>query len=260
MVDVRLPASGNIRAWFGPANAFANWKSPTAAEINACVDISDAISWNDFDFGVQASNQNDDPAITAKTNVQTRGANQYGGGMSFYYPKVFGDASNKFSTVFETLKTPGTYGYLVVRVDGEELATTASTASNPGTNANANDLVNVYAVITDSYTDEITGETAFRYTVDFLPNGQMEAYTVVRSAAATVAVTPATATVAVGAKAALTATVNTRDYTRGVVWTSSAPGAVQVSPNGVVTRTASGAATITATFAATGATATAAIS
>ena len=259
MVDVRLPASGNVRIWFGPSNSFANWKSPTAAEINAMLDVSDAVSWNDFDFGIQASSQNDDPAITAKSNVQTRGANQYSGSLSFYYPKVFNDASNKYSTVFEALKTPGTTGYLVIRVDGEELSTTASTASNPGTIANANDLVHVFAVQTDGWTQEVTGEDAFRYTISFTSQGQLSVYTVVRTAAATVAVTPASPTVAIGAKAALTATVNTRDYTRGVVWTSANPANVAVSANGVVTRIAAGSTVVTATFAETGATATATV-
>lgn len=260
MVDIRLPASGNIRMWFGPENAFSNWRSPTATEINAILDISDAVSWNDFDFGVQASNTQDDPAITAKGNVQTRGAGQYGGSLSFYYPKLFNDASNKFSTVFEALKTPGTVGYLVMRVDGEELLTTASTSAQPGTIANVNDFVHVFKVQTDGWTQEVVGDDAFRYTISFLSKGQMAPYTLVRTTAATVVVAPSTATVAIGAKAALTGTVLGRPYTQGLVWTSANPANVAVSANGVVTRIAAGSTVVTATFANTGASATATIS
>lgn len=260
MTDVRLPASGNIRMWFVPTNGFSNWLSPTAAEINAGLDISDAVSWNDLDFGIQASNQNDDPAITAKSNVQTRGASQYGGSISFYYPAAFNDTSNKYSNVFEALKTPGTQGYIVIRIDGEELTTTASTTSNPGTIANVNDLVHVFRVQTGGWTNVVTGEDAFRFTISFLSKGQSSVYTVVRTTVATVVVAPATATVATGAKQALTATVLTRDYTRGVKWTSSDVTKATVSANGVVSRSASGAVTITATFVETGATATSAIS
>jgi len=91
-IGTKVPASGNIRVWWALENAFANFEAPTAAEINACLDISDSISWNDFDFALQASNTIDDPAITAIGKVSDRGAAQFGGGLSFYYPGAFGDA------------------------------------------------------------------------------------------------------------------------------------------------------------------------
>ena len=94
MTDIKVPSSGNIRVWWALENAFSNWQAPTQTELRACLDISDSISWNDFDFGLQASNTIDDPAITAIGKVSDRGAAQFGGGLSFYYPGAFGDASN----------------------------------------------------------------------------------------------------------------------------------------------------------------------
>ena len=71
MTDVRVPASGNIRVWWALPNAFSSWKSPTAVEINASLDISDSISWNDFNFALQASNTTDDPQLLLLVKFQT---------------------------------------------------------------------------------------------------------------------------------------------------------------------------------------------
>lgn len=258
MTDIRLPASGNIRVWFTPLNGFAIPEAPTAVELNASLDISDAISWNDFDFGTQASTTSSDPAITAKGNVTSRGAAQYGGGLSFYYPGVFGDNSNKYSLVFDALRLPGTAGYLTVRSDGKELYTATSTASYPGTSAQANDLVTVYRVETAGYAEAITGEEAFRYTVTFLSKGLLASQVVVRVSATppSVAITPLTGTISIASdtKVALAATVNTRRYTRGVVWSSSDTTKASVSKNGIVHRVpgaTAGNVNITATYAET---------
>jgi hypothetical protein len=247
MTDVKVPASGNIRVWWALPNAFANFEAPTAAELNACLDVSDSISWNDFDFGLSASNTIDDPAITAIGKVSDRGAAQFGGGVSFYYPGAFGDASSDYSVTYDAMDQPRTPGFLVIRVDGDKSA--APTASN-------GNLVSVYKVMTDGYAEVITGEEAFRYTITFLQQGDLAVRTVVGG---TIPVTAATLTVATGAKAALTATVGGRNYTNGVKWTTSAPAKATVSSAGIVTGVAAGAATITATYEATGSTDTTAV-
>jgi hypothetical protein len=246
MTDVKVAASGNIRVWWALENAFSNWEAPTAAEINATLDISDAVSWNDFDFGLQASNTIDDPAITAIGKVSDRGAAQFGGGISLYYPGAFGDASNKYSLVYDALDAPRTRGFLVVRVDGAESAATAATG----------DLVHVFRVMTDGYAESITGEEAFRYTITFLPQGDLAVRTVVGGGAV---VTPATLSIAAGASAPLTATVGGRRYTNGVEWSTSDATKATVSSAGIVTGVAAGSATITATYAATGGTDTTAV-
>jgi hypothetical protein len=197
MTDVKLPSNGNVYVWWVPTSGFVNWQSPTAPEINAGVLLVDAISWNDFGIGVQASDQNSDPAISAKNKVSSRGASKYGGQLSFYYPGAFGDASNVYSNVYDLLKVPGTTGYLVVRIDGDVLTSGSATASQPAVAASANDLVHVMKVTTDSWTDSIVGEDAFRYTINFISQGQLNVYTVVRASASapTVAITPTTATI-----------------------------------------------------------------
>lgn len=253
MTDTKYPISGSIRVWWTPINGFANPEAPTEAELDASMDISDSISWNDKDFGIQASNTVSDPAITAKGNTQNRGAAQYGGSFSFYYPRVFGDNSNPHSVVWDALHEPGTLGYLTVRVDGLELATPDGTAAQPGSTIAVGDLVNVYKVETGGYSEEITGEEAFRYTVSFLPKGLVKTLAVVRATG--VAVKPiitGAATAAVGDKVVLNATLVGRKYTRGLRWTTTTPNLGSVSANAVVTATAAGAISVVATDPATG--------
>lgn len=240
MTDVKVPSSGNIRVWWALPNAFSNFLAPTAAELEACLDVSDSISWNDFDFGLQASNTIDDPAITAIGKVSDRGAEQFGGGVSFYYPGAFGDVSNAYANTYDAMDQPRTPGYLVIRVDGDN--------ANSAAPANG-DLVSVYKVMTDGYAETITGEEAFRYTITFLPQGDLAVRTVVGG---TTPVVPSTLAIDVDASERLTATVGGRNYTNGVKWSSSDATKASVSSAGVVTGVAAGSATITATYEATG--------
>lgn len=242
MTDIKVPSSGNIRVWWGLPNAFSNYENPTAAEINACLDVSDSVSWNDFDFGLQASNTIDDPAITAVGKVSDRGAAQFGGSVSFYYPGAFGDASNKYSVTYDAMDAPRTNGYLVVRIDGEEASASAANG----------DLVHVFKVLTDGYAEVITGEEAFRYTITFLPQGDLAVRTVVGGG--TVVTTPSTLALSVGDVDVTKTTVGGRNYTNGVSYSSSDSTKATVSSAGVVTGVAAGTATITATYEASGGT------
>jgi len=235
MTDIKVPSSGNIRVWWGATSAFADYKNPTAAEINACLDISDAVSWNDFDFNMEASNQLEDPAITALGKTFDRGYANWGGSISFYYPNSFDDASSKYSLVYDTLDAPRTSGFVVMRADGAESAVTAANG----------DFVHVLRVMTDGYAESVAGEEAFRYTVTMLPQGTYAARTCVGGG--TPVVTPATLSSAAGDHDQLAVTWGGRVYTNGVTYTSSDATKATVSTGGVVTSVATGSATITAT-------------
>jgi len=238
MADVKVPASGNIRVWWALENAFADYKNPTAAEINATLDISNSISWNDFDFNLEASNQLDDPAITSVGKVVDRGYTNWGGSISFYYPRTFDDATSEYSLTYDALDVPRTKGFVVIRIDGEE----------SGTSAAEGDFVHVLKVMTDGYAESVTGEEAFRYTVTMLPQGDFAVRTVVEGAsAAAVAVSPATIASSAGDVDVLATTWGGRVYTNGVTYTTSDATKATVSSAGVVTSVATGSATITAT-------------
>jgi hypothetical protein len=234
MTDVKVPASGNIRVWWALPNAFANYEVPTAAEINACLDISDAISWNDFDFNLEASNQIDDPAITAIGKVIDRGYTNFGGSLSLYYPRSFDDATSTYSLAYDALDAPRTLGYIVMRIDGAE-------STDQAVNG---DLVHCFKVMTDGYAESITGEEAFRYTVTMLPQGDYVVRTVVGGGV--VAGVDATLALNAGNVGVLNGTWGGRRYTNGLEWTSSDTSVATVRA-GVVTAVAAGTATITAT-------------
>ena len=238
MADVKVPASGNIRVWWALENAFADYKNPTAAEINASLDISNSISWNDFDFNLEASNQLEDPAITSVGKIVDRGYTNWGGSISFYYPRTFDDATSEYSLTYDALDVPRTKGFVVIRIDGEE----------SGTSAAEGDFVHVLKVMTDGYAESVTGEEAFRYTVTMLPQGDFAVRTVVEGAsAAAVAVSPATIASSAGDVDVLATTWGGRVYTNGVTYTTSDSAVATVSLAGVVTSVATGSATITAT-------------
>lgn len=258
MTDAKYPVSGNIRIWWLPANGLANPAAPTKLELRAGMDLSDAVSWNDKDFGIQASNTSSDPAITATGNTQNRGAAQYGGSLSFYYPANFDDVTNWYATVWSALRLPGTAGYIVTRVDGLELTQDESDTAHPGRLPSASDLVSVFKVETAGYGEQITGEEAFRYTITFLPKGTVATNVIVReSAVADKPLVSGDAAVAVGAYGIVKATLLNREATRALTWKSSDPLVATVSVNGVVKGLTAGSADITATDKATGAVSTA---
>jgi hypothetical protein len=245
----KLTSNGHVTVLWAAPGSFVNWQSPTATELNAALNLSSSISWNDFGFGVQASNTQNDPSLADIGNRTDRGASQYGGAISFYYPGAFDDDTNAYSLTFDAVAVPRTPGYIIVRIDGNKPTTQAFAAG---------DYVSIMEVLTDGQTNVITGEEAFRYTVNMLQQGSLEIYTIVRATTVTV-VTPATLAIAVDAHSRLTATANGRDYTNGVVWSTSDATKATVSNAGVVTGVAAGSATITATFAQTGASDTTAV-
>lgn len=246
----KLASNGNLTVFFYPSNAFANFGSPTVTELNAGLNLSKAVSWSDYSFGSNASNTSDDPSIADAGNSKARGSAQFGGSMSFFQPGPGTLTTDTYALVRNAISVPRTKGWIVTRLDGLKPYTQAFAAG---------DLVSVYAVLTDGYTNVMTGEQAFRYTVSFVQQGSLARNVVVRSAAATVAVTPTTKTMTVGSKFRFDGTVLGREYTNGLVWSTSDFTKATVSDAGVVTAIAAGTVTLTGTYTPTGATATSTI-
>lgn len=246
--DVRLSSSGNIQVRWHAANAFVAPAKPTPTEVNGGLNITDDVSWNDWSFGVTDANTTNDPSLKSKSNVADLGTISYGGSISLYLPESFTDMSNTHAVAFAALSVPRTVGWITIQIDGDLSETNTPTYSGGMVQtAAAGDLIHVFKVQTGGYSPSITGEESFRETISFLPQGEAYVYAVV-AVTNVVVVTPATLTLTVAAKSPLAATVNARRFTRGVKWTSSNGTLVTVSPSGVLTRLAAGAATITATY------------
>ena len=246
MVDERLDSRGNVRYRFYNNTAFANYRWPTVAELNAGLELEQVTIWDNFEVGAQASDTSDAIPIAAKATVTRRAAANYGGTSTFWYPGFRNDNTNAAALVYTAFKNLNTPGFLALSVDGE-----IGSVGQPAASLNfaVGDYVTIMRVVTDEWTDQITGEEAFSYTRNFLKAGGFAPYTVASTAAPVLAVTPVGPNSgAVGTNVYVSATVNARDYTRGVRWTSSAPTIATVSSTGVVKRLAVGTATITATL------------
>lgn len=236
---MKLPANGHITVMWALPNTFSNFKAPTTAELNSALGLSKSISWNDYDFGMQASNTQNDPSLADMGNVIDRGAAQFGGSISFYYPRDFDDNTSEYSLVYDAFDTPRTRGFMVVRVDGAKETTTDFVDG---------DYVCVMEVMTDAATNVITGEEAFRYTVNFLQQGSLSRYTVASTGGVTIEVSPSTLSTSAGDFDRISAVAEGREYTNGVKWSSSDTDVARVSEAGVVSSISAGEATITGTF------------
>lgn len=250
MAETRVPSAGNmVVRWALPGFA-ANWKKPTVAEVNATLDVTDSVAWSDFSFGNQASNQVSDPSIADQGNAQTRGFGQFGGTMSFFYPRAYNNSADANSNTFEALDVPRTIGYVLVRADGK--ITPAG-----GRLAVAGDFWSIYRVMTDGWTDVNTGETNFKYTITFQPQGDFWVNAYVGTSVAVTQSIVGGATLTAGQKKPMIAyitgrQVHTDGYPGAFIWTSSDPTKATVDANGVVKGVAAGTANITAVWPATG--------
>jgi hypothetical protein len=241
MANTKVISGGNlVYRWALPGFA-VDWKKPTTAEVNATLDVTDSVAWADLSFGASASNQVSDPSVADAGNAQSRGFAQFGGGISFFYPRTYNNAADANSNTFEALDQPGTLGYILVRSDG------AVTPAG-GRTAVTGDFWDIYKVQTDGWADVNTGETGFKYTISFKPQGDLWVNAYVGATPTVTASISGGNSFTVGQKKAGIAYLSGRQvHTDGSDSTKAT-----VDSNGVVTGVAAGNANITATWPATG--------
>lgn len=245
MVDTRLKSMGNVRFRFYPEGSFANLRWPTVAELNAGQELEQVTLWDNFSVGVQASETADAVPIAAKANVVRRAGANYGGNASFWYPGYRDDLTNAAALVYQALKDLHIEGFVALSVDGE--------IGEPGQppidlTFEDGDYVTVMKVVTDEWDDTIVGEDPFYYTRNFLKAGGLAVYTVASDTEPVVAVTGQDLSGSAGDLGFVTAEINGRDWTRGMVWSTDDPAVATVSNTGVVTMVATGSADITGTI------------
>lgn len=243
----KMRSNRNVTVWLGPggsATGIADVAVPTADELNnvggvsSMLNASVSISFQDYDFGIQEADTSSDPSLADESTFEDLGPKQFGGSMSFYYPKDYDDNSNTHSLVYDLTDTPWTPIDIATRIDGNK--------SNTNQPAADGDFVSTFRTWTDSETNAVDAEEAYRRTVGFQSLGDSAFYTIVGDHTIT-AVPPATAPWAAGKKARLRATVQGRDYTNALSFTTSDPEVVRIIPGGSyeVTGSASDEATIT---------------
>lgn len=251
MADEKVQSNGNITVTWVPAAGIADYRSPTPTELNAGIDLTDAIAWDGFELGASDSNDVDDRSLRDLGNAVTRGFQQFAATIPFFRDSNPLDTTSDYTKAFQLFREPRVYGYLVTRV----LQVPASTATPYA----AGQWISVFKFVGDYVADDTEGEDSYKFTVGFLPQGEVSVYTLVKTATPVV-IAPTTLTLAsAGAKGLLTATLSGKSITQGATWTSSAPNIAKVTPNGVVIRVSAGTATISASHPAASAAGTATI-
>ena len=252
MANTKLTANGlAITIWFALPNAFANPANPTANEINSgAINVTSSVAWANYSFGAQASNQTSDPSVIDVGNTQTRGFAQFGGTISFFYPKTYTDSADEALITFEGLRTPRTLGYIVIRVDGKKDAI--------DTPAQDGDFLRIYKVMSDGWSDVNTGEENFKYTITFQPQGDLWINAVVGAVAVSTPAPIGTPDYAIGGKTPLSAYLTGRElakkdgqydgYPGWFEWVVDNPNLAHVDGNGVLHADAAGEVNITAVW------------
>lgn len=220
-----------------PAQAAA----PSATLLNnvsTTQDLSAAIAWQDFALANATSDTKDDRGITDPGNATTRGFSNFAGTLSFFRDADLTNTTSPYVQAWNTFKTPRTYGYLVIRVAEQKWNTPFA----------AGDRVSVYKFIADIVVDDVSGDDAVKFKVNFLPQGATYPYTTVQAATpAAIVGVPATATGSTGSKSVLMPTLSGTDVRAQSVYSSSNNNIVQVSANGVESFIAAGTANVTVT-------------
>ena len=234
MVDQQVTSNGNTTVWLVLANGIADYNAPTAAEINAGLDITPAIAWEGTTFPTASESEDiDDRSLRDRGNATSRGASQYEATLAFFTPDNNLDNVTDYGKAYNMLRVPRVPVYVVTRV--------LQAPEGQHKDAEAGEWISVYRFLSDGWTDDIEGDDANKYVIGMLAQGDVAVYTQVKNDG------PITVTKAgeKGDYVILRAMMGGKRATNAVTWTSSDLEAATVSKNGVVTVTGGGA-TITA--------------
>lgn len=245
----KLPANSRLQLSMSPGGGstlgVTDVQQPLPAEINntggtsGMVNVTKAVSWNDFDFGVQDSETNNEPSLADDANYEEFGLPNYGGGISFYYPDAYDDPSNVLSTAYDMTDQLGEVVDIALRVDGD-LRWDVPAADGQ--------FISVYRAEVGSEANPFEFGASKRRTVDFAALGEFSHVTVV-GPHTLVAIPAATDPWDAGRKARLRVSIAGRDVTNMMTFTSSDPTVVEVYGDGsyYVVGDAADTATITIT-------------
>lgn len=228
----KVQTNGNMKvAWILEAD-LTNPEFPSATELNAdALDLSSAISWEDYELGSSGSDDIDDRALTDLGSAVSRGNANYSATLDFFRDLNNQEAASVYVDAFEAFRTTRITGYLVTRV--AEKAASAAWA--------AGDNVSIYKMITSYTADMTTGDASTKFQVNFLSQGILYTNTMVASASAVLGI-PATASLslATGDREVLLPTLDGKSIRGRATYVSANEAIATVSNHGIVVPVAVG--------------------
>lgn len=241
-LDFKKTPSDKTLAWAiapsGGALGVTDVDVPTADELNnaggasAMQPLSQSVAMADTDLGFQASETDNDPSFADSSTAQSLTTTNYGGSLSMYYPKNYDDDSNLHSLVYDMTEHPGDRVDVAVRNDGYV----------PVTQPYANgDFVHVMRLEVSGELNPFDLGQDTKRTVPFIPVGEFSHYTIVGPHTIT-AIAPTTW--AVGDKGRIRASVQNRDYTNALDFTTTNAAVIDVYPGGFYTVVGTGTASV----------------
>ena len=246
MADInysKLPADRHVTIWLGSSEdplGIEDVVLPTADELNdadgsGMVNASPSISWNDLDFGLEASETETEPSLADISTYEDFGATNFGGGISFFMPLDYDDNSNLHSVVYDLTDTPGDMITIVKRIDGATLTTAP---------AEDGDFVSVFRTQISSEANPFNIGESVRRTVGFNSRGDFSHYTIVGDHA--IDIVEPSGSYNVGDVGRFRGIVQDRDYTNALQWVSSDSDVIEVTRGGFFRVVGAGEADITA--------------
>lgn len=226
----KLRSNKNIGVWIGQtsnATGVQDVDVPLPAEINeggtgAMLNAAVSTSWNDTDFGIQEADTSSDPSFADESTFEDLGAANYGGQFSFYYPQDYDDNSNQHSLVYDMTDVPWEHKDIVMRIDGSKDNVNVPVADG--------DFLHVFRTWVDSETNATDATEAYRRTVGFQSRGDAAFYTIAGAHTITAIEPPAGWTA--DSTGRLRATVQDRDYTNALTFSTSDASVVRIAPGG----------------------------
>lgn len=249
----KLPADRHVTPWIGPSGGttlgITDVAEPLEAELNntggtsGVLNAAEMLSWNDFDFGTQASETLNEPSFADAASYVEFGQANFGGTISTFLPDDFDDLSDPLANLYQLTKDKYHYIDVALRIDGNTLT------SEPAANG---DFVSVYRVQSGGDQNPFTPGESKRRTVNYTPKSDYSHYTVVGDHTVTVI---APTTLAVGAKGRARASQQGRDRTNALKATSSDATKLRISDGGAYEALDAGTVSISFTDRETGDTA-----
>lgn len=154
----------NVSVYWVPAPpGIDDINAPTADEINAGVDISCAITVDNFTLGWTDRDLDDSRSLCDTDNVENPTAKNVEADITFFLDADFEDNTSVFNEVMELFETPLQRGFLVQRI-----------GKNPNSEplVVAGDRVTVFDVLSGDPNIENDGTAPVRMQVRFYAQGQ----------------------------------------------------------------------------------------